>query len=239
MIPKRIIYVWMGKNPYPKNILDNINSWKRYNPEYEFLEINEHNFDVNLYDFTRAAYSNDQWAFVSDVARIWAVNNYGGIYLDTDVEAIKNFDDLLIEPQFWAKEDVGMVNSGLIFGSEKNNKVLEEILEKYSKMEFKPDKMVENTTVHIVSNVLRNHGLKLNKKVNYLDNGAKVYSPEYFAPFHYWGGGRITDKTITVHKYGASWISNNKSKTKYFMHEIMYHLPMIGEIVRWGKRKMR
>lgn len=229
----------MGKNPYPKNILDNINSWKRYNPEYEFLEINEHNFDVNLYDFTRVAYNNDQWAFVSDVARIWAVNNYGGIYLDTDVEAIKNFDDLLTEPQFWAKEDVGMVNSGLIFGSEKNNKVLEEILEKYSKIEFKSDKMVENTTVHIVSNVLRNHGLKLNKKINYLDNGAKVYSPEYFAPFHYWGGGRITDKTITVHKYEASWISNNKSKTKYFMHEIMYYLPMIGEIVRWGKRKMR
>ncbi|WP_460001997.1 glycosyltransferase family 32 protein, partial [Lactiplantibacillus plantarum] len=42
--------------------------------------------------YYRAAISNSQYAFASDVARVWVLLNEGGIYLDSDVELKKSFN---------------------------------------------------------------------------------------------------------------------------------------------------
>ena len=72
-----------------------INSWKKFFPGYEIREWNEDNFDINICAYVKEAYDNKRWAFVSDYARFWILYNYGGLYFDTDVEAIKSFDDIL------------------------------------------------------------------------------------------------------------------------------------------------
>ena len=82
MIPKKIHYIWFGKGEKNERVKTCIESWKKYMPDYEIIEWNEDNFDINYNDFTKKAYANKKWAFVSDVARLWVLYNEGGIYID-------------------------------------------------------------------------------------------------------------------------------------------------------------
>ena len=240
MIPKRIIYCWFGKQKLPKEFQKYKESWVKYNPDFEILEINETNFDINQFSFVQEAYSLNKMDFVSDVERIWEDNRYGGVYLDTDVEVRKPLTSLLNYRQFWAKEDVGQVNSGLIFGSEKNDPILKEILGNYSKLKFNVNKLNTNSTVHVVSNVLQKYGLKNDKKNNLLGENRIAFSPRLFAPLHYWGGGKIRQESITVHHYqkNPSWTKKHNGSLYYLIHELMYLIPILGVYVRWSKKKI-
>ncbi|MCC8153387.1 MAG: glycosyl transferase, partial [Tannerellaceae bacterium] len=95
MIPKIIHYCWFGKKEKPGKISKCIESWRRMLPDYQIIEWNEDNFDYESIEYAKSAYRNGKFAFVSDVARLRALIEYGGIYLDTDVEVLKSFDDLL------------------------------------------------------------------------------------------------------------------------------------------------
>ncbi|MGZ9850997.1 glycosyltransferase family 32 protein [Limosilactobacillus ingluviei] len=232
MIPKRLIYVWMG-TPEPLDVKENIKGWMKLNPDYELVRIDENEFDVNQYEFTKEAYRQGYFAFVSDVARIWAVNKYGGIYLDTDVKLLKPLDPIRRYRHCWAKEDVGMVASGLFFASEKNSEILEKILDEYTTKKFESNKKEQITTVHIISKILRDHyGLKDNKKTDHLVNDGIALSTEYFAPLHYWGGGKITSTSMGVHLYKNSWTSLNKNYLNYLVHQLMFYIPWLSVLVQ-------
>jgi hypothetical protein len=239
MIPKRLIYCWFGNKEFPKEFQEYKETWIKYNPDFEILEINESNFDINCIPFVQKAYDLNKMAFVSDVARIWAVNKYGGIYLDVDVEVRKSLKGLLTYHQFWAKEDVGLVNSGLIFGSEKEDPVLKEILNKYSELKLDENRLGAISTVHVVSDVLKKYGLKNDKKDNLLGENRIIFSPTFFAPLHYWGGGTIRDNSITVHHYqkNPTWTKKQNSLLYYLIHELMYLIPAFGVFARWLKKK--
>ena len=94
-IPKIIHYVWMGGKEKPPKIKKCIKTWKKHLKDYEFIEWNEKNFDINSNSFVKKMYENKKWAFVSDYVRAYAIYNYGGIYLDTDVFVIDKLDSLL------------------------------------------------------------------------------------------------------------------------------------------------
>lgn len=233
MIPKRLIYVWLGEKKYPKNFERYKENWLKLNPEFEILEINESNFDINCCKFSKKAYKRGEMAFVSDVARIWAINKYGGVYLDTDVELRKSLIPFLKYNQFWAEEEPGLINSGLTFGSVPNNIVLEKILDYYKKIDFDSVDYLKNiTTVKVVTKVLKEFGLETKFGNQLLPNNIKIFDPVYFAPFHYWGGGRLRDETVGIHHYDASWVLNNKNKRfKYFAHQLMFYFPLIHKII--------
>lgn len=131
MIPKVIHYCWFGHNEKPELVKRCIESWKKYCPDYEIKEWNENNFDVNLCDYTKQAYYEGKWAFVSDVARLWIVYNEGGIYLDTDVELHNTLDELLNYSCWFACDDIRYINTGLGFGGEKNHQLVGSILKDY------------------------------------------------------------------------------------------------------------
>ena len=95
MIPKIIHYCWFGGNPLSDDAKRYIASWKKYCPDYEIREWNESNFDINENDYCREAYEQKKWAFVTDYVRLKALYEYGGIYMDTDVEVVKPLDPLL------------------------------------------------------------------------------------------------------------------------------------------------
>ena len=95
MIPKVIHYCWFGGNPLPEEAKRCIESWKKYCPDYKIIEWNENNYDVNSNEYMKAAYKEKKWAFVSDYARIDVVYKCGGIYMDTDVELVKELDTFL------------------------------------------------------------------------------------------------------------------------------------------------
>jgi len=133
MIPKKIHYCWFGRNPKPKLAEKCIASWKKYCPDYEIIEWNEDNFDINMNVYTRYCYENKKWAYLSDFARLYVVAENGGVYFDTDVELLKNPDELLKLEAFYGFETEKCINTGLGFGAEKNHPTVMAMVEEYEK----------------------------------------------------------------------------------------------------------
>ena len=103
-IPKVIHYCWFGGNPLPPLAQKCIASWKEYCPDYEIIEWNETNFDLNFNAYVQEAYQAQKWAFITDVVRLYVLCHYGGIYMDTDVLVKKSFDPFLSNGFFTAIE---------------------------------------------------------------------------------------------------------------------------------------
>ena len=139
MLPKKIHYCWFGGNELPDLAIKCIESWKQYCPDYEIIEWNETNFDLECCDFVKEAYKAKKWAFVSDYARLKVVYDNGGIYLDTDVELVKPLDILLQEKCYFGEETTGYVNTGLGFGAEKHNPTIDLLLKEYCNKHFTND----------------------------------------------------------------------------------------------------
>ena len=53
IIPKKIHYMWLGKDRIPENLQWCINSWRRYCPEYEIIRWDESNYDIGKCSHTR------------------------------------------------------------------------------------------------------------------------------------------------------------------------------------------
>ena len=132
MIPKIIHYCWFGGNEIPEHDKKCIESWKKYCPDYKIIRWDESNYDYKKNSYMREAYEAKKWGFVPDYARLDIVYEHGGIYLDTDVELVKNIDELLEHKAYMGFEVGGeFVSPGLGFGAEKNfplfKKMMEEI----------------------------------------------------------------------------------------------------------------
>ena len=214
---KTIHYCWFGKNPKPALILKCIESWKTFCPDYEIIECNEDNFDVNCCDYVREAYEAKKWAFVSDYCRFYVLYHHGGIYLDTDVELIKKIDN--IGDSFVGFENEDHVNSGLIRGAESGDIICKEMLDSYHSDHFKRlDGTLNMMTVcKRETDILCQHGLKRNNQYQIVDNTI-VYPTEYFNPIDFETGKfHTTSQTISLHHYAASWESpKNRLRGKTF-----------------------
>ena len=112
MIPKVIHYCWFGKGKMPDELKRCKESWSKFCPDYQIVEWNEENYDIDRHAYTRAAYRHKKWGFIPDIARLEILYENGGIYLDTDVELIRALDDLLYQPGFVGVEKWGVVNVG-------------------------------------------------------------------------------------------------------------------------------
>ncbi len=76
-IPKKIHYVWVGGKEKPSKIKKCMKTWGNYLKDYEIIEWNENNFDINSHPFVKAAYDAQKWAFVSDYIRAYVIYTYG------------------------------------------------------------------------------------------------------------------------------------------------------------------
>ncbi len=102
MIPKIIHYCWFGGNPLPSELCEYIEGWEKIYPDFKIIQWNEQNFDVNSVLFTKEAYSVKKYAFVADYVRMWAMYQYGGLYMDTDIKLLKRFDSLFEKYRFFS-----------------------------------------------------------------------------------------------------------------------------------------
>ena len=116
-IPKVIHYCWFGPNPLPPSARKYIRGWRKYCPDYTIREWNEDNFDINCNDYCREMAARQKWAFLTDYVRLKVIYDYGGIYLDTDVELIGPLDPFLSDKAFMGVEYDGLVATGLGFGA--------------------------------------------------------------------------------------------------------------------------
>lgn len=216
MIPKKIHYCWFGGNPLPDDFKRYIDSWRKYCLDYEVIEWNESNFDINKYRYAREAYENKKWAFVSDVARLEAIYTYGGIYLDTDVELIKSLTPLLELDCFIAAEDNYDLSTGIGFGAKKGNPIIYENLNEYLNLSFfKSGKLNEITCVEITNKVLRRHGYRNAKKLATY-SGVTIFPSEYFSPINLTSNKmKITKNTYAIHHFSATWKKNTFANNQF------------------------
>lgn len=137
-IPKVIHYCWFGRNPKSELIQKCIQSWKEKCPDYQIVEWNEDNWDIDAYPYAREAYDAKKWAFVSDVARLDILYRHGGIYLDTDVELLRDdpFLDMLIRVAFFPFENERRINTGQCFGAEKECWFVDKLMDSYRVRHF-------------------------------------------------------------------------------------------------------
>ena len=200
MIPKRIIYCWFGNKEKPTNVQNFINRWKELMPDWEYLEINETNFDVNSFAYSKDAYENKKWAYVSDVARIWALYNYGGIYLDTDVEVFKPFDDLLDNKFFIGVEQPHYFGTATI-GAEPKNKIIKEFLDNYEneKWELKDVWTDYRTGPMIITDILEKYVDRDSMEYQKTDE-IIIYPKKYFVDYDI-----LDDEVYCKHYMLGSW----------------------------------
>ena len=225
MIPKIIHYCWFGRKEKPKKIKKCIESWKKIMPDYQIIEWNEDNFDINLLKYTKDAYNAEKYAFVSDVARVKALYEMGGIYLDTDVVVYKSFDSILNNRCVLGFE-MGNYIATSFMACEKNFFLMRNFYCSYASQSFyKNEKEIEFTTnVSKLTNMLIPMGLNRNNKFQLLENDIVIFPQEYFSPYDY--GNCVknnTENTICEHLYLVSWLSE-KEKVKKIIKRILFNI---------------
>lgn len=189
-----------------------IENWKQMLPDYEIIRWDESNYDISKCKFMKQAYDNKKWAFVSDYARLDILYNNGGIYLDTDVQIIKKFDDLLELDGFCGFESGKnekdlFVNVGLAVGMKKGLEVCKLLLSSYEELDFNNNKdNLKNITCPVLQTTkLIEKGLKIE---NIMQNvmGLNIFPIDYFCPMNqYTGKTMVTDNTYSIHLYSATW----------------------------------
>lgn len=207
IIPKKIHYCWFGKDPIPEQNKKYMDTWKKYCPDYEIIEWNEDNYDFSKNQYAYEAYKNKKWAFVSDVARLDIIYHHGGIYLDTDVEVLRNLDELLYQEGFLGTFYSGEVNTGLGFGAVKGNRLIKELLEQYDEYEFslKKGTKVLPLCVDYQTDYLKSKGYIVGKGYQEIDNVA-IYTEEILENLCFDTRRKIySENTFTIHHSDASW----------------------------------
>lgn len=220
MIPHIIHYCWFGENTKSKMIMLCIESWQKFFPNWEIIEWNESNYDINKNQYLRDAYELKKWAFVSDYARFDVLREYGGIYLDVDVEFIKPLPDYMLKYQcFSGFQKSGEVSPGLIFGSIPNHWFLDEILETYNNDRFVYNKDGIYKTVNTrTSEILSQYGLLIEDSFQTIVD-IHIFPSEFFCAYDTdIREPEITDKTICWHHYLGSW---NQKATKTKLQDIL------------------
>ena len=208
MIPKKIHYCWFGSGEKPKLARKCIDSWKKFCPDYEIIEWNENNFNVNLNAYTKMCYEQKKYAFLSDYVRLLVINEHGGIYFDTDVEAVKTFDDLLIHKAFIGFETNEFVNTGQGFGAEANTEIVKLMIDEY-------DELLDGTHGTKGCPILNTqafvkYGLVQNGLFQIVD-GALIFPYDHFNPYDDLTGRlNKTSNTYSIHWYGKSWMDKRR-----------------------------
>ena len=221
MIPKKIHYCWFGRGEKPALANKCIASWKKYCPDFEIIEWNEDNFDINYNAYTRYCYENKKWAFLSDYVRLVVIYEHGGIYFDTDVEVIKPIDKLLQLDAFMGFENDSHVATGLGFGAEANHVVLKKMLDEYEELLDGKHGVIGCPILNTQAMVKL--GLELNGKKQAVAESV-VFPKEYFNPYDDPTGRLLkTKNTYSILWYSKSWMSKKailRSKITQPFHRI-------------------
>lgn len=216
MIPRTIHYCWFGRGPMPELALRCIESWHIHLPEYKYKLWNEDNFDINVCPYVKEAYMSGKYAFVTDYVRLYALYVEGGIYMDTDVEVLKPYDDLLSLTGFTGYE--GSKHTPPVTGtiaSIPGGVWVHEQLKAYDGLHFlKEDGSMDLTTnTTRISCIMKEGGFVPDgKEKDYLD--MHIFPTDYFCPRQTTGEYFLTENTYCDHHFLGSWNSSKKGILK-------------------------
>ena len=224
MIPKIIHLCWLSGDPYPAKIARCLETWKKYLPDYEVMLWDTKRFDLNTSIWVRQAFEKKKYAFAADYIRFYALYHMGGIYLDSDVEVLKSFNDLLDLPYFMGAEKAQTPEAAII-GAEKGCDWIKRCLDYYDNRSFVkedgsldirklPEIMDEQIRIikplRILSLQDSFNIRKMDMQKEVLEFNDAFFSPKVFDSREV----EITPYTYAIHHYQNSWFSP-KAKAYY------------------------
>lgn len=224
MIPKIIHLCWLSGDPYPPKIAKCLKSWEKYLPNYEIVLWDTKRFELNSSIWVKQAFENKKYAFAADYIRFYALYHVGGIYLDSDVEVLRDFDDFLDLPYFVGAEKAQTPEAAII-GAEKGCDWIKQCLDYYQKRTFVkadgsldirklPEIMVEQIQklkpVRVLSLEDSLNIRKMDMQTEVLVFNDAFFSPKVFDSREV----EITPYTCAIHHYQNSWFSP-KAKAYY------------------------
>jgi len=199
-IPKKIHYIWLGRWKKSENFEKYLKSWKKYCPDYEIIEWNEDNLGILQNKYYRFFYKKKKWAFASDYARANILYHNGWIYLDTDIELLRNLDELLVDDFFIWFQDRFNIGWAIIW-AKKNNPILKKMLEFY---ETRKNKII---LPRLLNKIFNGYWIKKYSDKIIQTEKFSIYPKEYFYPYAYFEKTQnmeITENTYTIHHYDAT-----------------------------------
>lgn len=229
MIPKKIHYCWFGGAEKSALIRQCIDTWRKVMPDYEIVEWNEKNFDLqNAVPFVKEALAAGKWAFVADYVRLYAMYTEGGIYMDTDVKVIKRYDEFLDNSFFSCQEShpdifvpesidsegvrneaykqvLGIGICSAVMGAEKGCQYLKDCLDHYATLHYSKEQESELIIVNILAVLLEKYGYHyILDKVQNLSDRITILEPWVFS-----GMTTRNANTYALHLYNGSWVEGN------------------------------
>ncbi|MCP4482885.1 MAG: glycosyl transferase [bacterium] len=223
-IPKIIHYCWFGKGEYPEIVKCCMSSWQKKLFDYQFIKWDEDNFDINSNTYVKEAYQAGKYAFVADYVRLYALYTCGGIYLDTDVEVLKNFDYFLTDTAFLGFEVKGALQTAVI-GSTKEHKFIQDLLGVYQNKKFiKNNGEYDLTTnVKIITKLFLSKGLILNgRKQNiggFILYPQVIFAPNTFSMLY----SQYPKAAYVVHHFVGSWL-DHKIKRETLFYKLGHYI---------------
>ena len=232
-IPKIIHYCWLSNDPVPKVFRNYIDGWHKLLPDYEFIKWDFSRFEKSSSAWVSEAFENKKYAFAADFIRIFAVYNYGGIYMDMDIEVLKSFNDLINlpdHPYMFARErpDKDWIEAGC-FGAEKGNEILRKCLDYYKERHFiKSDGTFDTLPLpRVMDKVLKENHIKI-----------ELYPWKFFTAKSYDTGIESPDETTyAIHHFAGSWKSVEEQKMIEKAQHLRNTIPVIGSLVAFVYEK--
>lgn len=218
MIPKIIHYVWVGHNPKSPLIKECIATWHKKLPDYQIIEWNEDNFDMHENRYIEQAYAAKKWAFVSDYIRARAIYEQGGIYLDTDVRVIDDFDSLLANRAFIGFENHDYL-SAAIFGAEKQHPFIKDILDYYQDLDFNFDaqnQMAGVNSLSVTDIVKDKYGLQTGNFEQELKDGLHVYPDGILC--------NPSRNSKSIHLFTGTWMNGTHTWKQKLVTNLKRHI---------------
>ncbi len=209
MIPKIIHYCWFGGKPLPKMAVRCRDSWEKFFPGYEIREWNEGNFDVGQCEYTRYCYEHKLWAYLSDYVRLAVVEQYGGLYFDTDVEVVRTPYELLAGCRAWfGWETPEYINTGLGFAAEPHHEAVRAMVKQYEGLVVGGTYQSDNGKMwgcpQLNTRAMEENGVVRDGSEQTVC-GARILPVDYLCPYtDATGELNKTERTVSIHWFSKS-----------------------------------
>ena len=213
MIPKIIHCVWLGPKPLDELGQKCLSSWKQYLPDWDLRIWNESNSPMN-HPFTKHMMSRKLYAFASDYIRLDALLKYGGLYMDTDVELLRNPTPLYEADRL----SLGLLTiqnrlakcsvATNLIAAKAGNSVLRDIQRKYDHLK----RAIMNNTIFTneIIPLFSRREIPRDGNFEFIDeSGVRLYHPDYFNPVLQEERGKTTplirSRSVALHYGTGAW----------------------------------
>jgi mannosyltransferase OCH1-like enzyme len=223
MIPKIIHYCWLSNDPVPVDYERCMATWKVKLQGYEFMLWDAKRFDINSILWVKQAFEVETYAFAADYLRLYAVYNYGGIYLDMDMEVVKPFDPLLQSDLMLAYENHISKNiEAGCFGAERGHPYIKKCMEYFETKPFFDQSLLQKILdmpkaerCEFIDPMIMPEVMKNAVEQYFVKNDFHIYSRDYFTAKNVMTGKlEVTENTFTIHHFATQYHSEKWRKIR-------------------------